>query len=226
MKRAPPAGQRSTADAIALRARMRKPQDNALRYMPNERTRMQRLRRLLTLLAVLLCQPALANDAALWTGLRSGALVALIRHAEAPGTGDPAGFKLGDCTTQRNLSEQGRRQAQDAGAMLRDKGITAATVYSSQWCRCLDTAADLGLGPVVQQPALNSFFDDVKRDAEQTEALRRLIRERPPGKPLIMVTHQVNITALSGVYPRSGEIIVVRPDGGQITVIGRVATLK
>ena len=187
---------------------------------------MKRLRHLLTLLAIMLCQHALADDAALWTGLRNGTLVALIRHAEAPGTGDPAGFKLGDCTTQRNLSEQGRRQAQDAGVMLRDKGIAAATVYSSQWCRCLDTAAGLGLGPVIQQPALNSFFDDAQRDKAQTNALRRLIRERPPGKPLIMVTHQVNITALSGVYPRSGEIIVVRPDGEKLSVIGRVSTLK
>ena len=187
---------------------------------------MKQLRRFLTLLAILLCQPALADDVALWSGLRTGALVALIRHAEAPGTGDPAGFKLGDCATQRNLSEQGRNQAKDAGAMLRDKGIATATVYSSQWCRCLDTAAGLALGPVVPQPALNSFFDDAKRDAEQTGALRRLIRARPPGKPLIMVTHQVNITALSGIYPRSGEIIVVRPDGDQMTVVGRVSTLK
>lgn len=187
---------------------------------------MKRLRQLLLILAVLLCPPALADDAALWAGLRSGELIVLIRHAEAPGVGDPAGFKLGDCTTQRNLSDQGRRQAKDAGAMLRSKGVAQATVYSSQWCRCLDTAGALAIGAVVQQPALNSFFEEPQRDRAQTEALHRLIRERPQGVPLIMVTHQVNITALSGVYPQSGEIVVLRPEASGLTVVGRVTTLK
>jgi phosphohistidine phosphatase SixA len=187
---------------------------------------MKRLRQLLTVLAMLLCQPALADDAALWAGLRSGGDIALIRHAEAPGVGDPAGFKLGDCSTQRNLSDQGRRQATDAGALFRSKGIASATVYSSQWCRCLDTASRLDLGPVVPQPALNSFFEESARGGAQTEALRRLIRERPAGKPLVMVTHQVNITALSGVYPQSGEIVVLRPEGEKLTVQGRISTLK
>jgi broad specificity phosphatase PhoE len=184
------------------------------------------LRQLLTVLAMLLCQPALADDSALWAGLRSGGDIALIRHAEAPGTGDPAGFRLDDCTTQRNLSAQGRRQAQGMGELFRKNGITSATVYSSQWCRCLDTATGLALGPVEAQPALNSFFDDAGRDPEQTEALRGLIRQRTPGKPLVMVTHQVNITALANVYPGSGEIIVVRPDKGRLTVVGRIPTMK
>ena len=187
---------------------------------------MKRLQQLISLLAALCYQPALANDDALWAGLRSGEQVALIRHAEAPGVGDPAGFKLGDCSTQRNLSDQGRRQAKDAGALFRSKGIASATVYSSQWCRCLDTASGLELGPVVPQPALNSFFEESARGGEQTAALRRLIRERPAGKPLVMVTHQVNITALSGVYPQSGEIVVLRPEGEKWTVQGRISTLK
>ena len=187
---------------------------------------MKRLRQLLTVLAMLVCQPALADDAALWAGLRSGGDIALMRHAEAPGTGDPAGFRVDDCATQRNLSDQGRRQAKDAGALFRSQGITNATVFSSQWCRCLDTASGLGLGAVVPQPALNSFFNDAGRDRQQTEALRQLIRQRPPGKPLVMVTHQVNITALAGVYPRSGEIIVVRPENGRLTVMGRISTIK
>lgn len=187
---------------------------------------MYRLRQLLTVLAMLLCQPALADDTALWAGLRSGETIALMRHADAPGTGDPDGFRLEDCATQRNLSEQGRRQAKDAGAMFRSKGITGATVYSSQWCRCLDTASGLALGPVVPKPALNSFFDDARRDRQQTEALRQLILRRPPGKPLVMVTHQVNITALTGVYPGSGEIIVVRPENGLLTVMGNIPTIK
>lgn len=187
---------------------------------------MKRLRQILTLLAVLLCQPALADDAALWAGLRSGELVALMRHAEAPGVGDPAGFRLGDCATQRNLSDQGRRQARAAGALLRSNGVARATVYSSQWCRCLDTAKALDVGAVVEQAALNSFFEEPVRDREQTEALRQMIRARPPGMPLVMVTHQVNITALSGVYPQSGEIVLLKPDGKQLAVAGRIATMK
>jgi broad specificity phosphatase PhoE len=191
-----------------------------------KRTAMRRLRQFLTVLAMLLCQPALADDAALWAGLRSGGDIALMRHAEAPGTGDPAGFRLDDCATQRNLSGQGRRQAEGAGALFRSKGIASATVYSSQWCRCLDTASGLGLGLVAPQPALNSFFDDAGRDRQQTDALRQLIRQRPPGRPLVMVTHQVNITALTGVYPQSGEIIVVRPENGRLAVMGRISTIK
>ena len=187
---------------------------------------MKRLRQLPTVLALLLCQPALADDAALWTGLRSGGDIALMRHAEAPGTGDPAGFRVDDCATQRNLSDQGRRQAKDAGALFRSHGIASATVYSSQWCRCRDTASGLGLGPVMPQPALNSFFDDAGRDRQQTDALRQLIRQRPPGQPLVLVTHQVNITALTGVYPRSGEIVVVRPENGRLAVMGRISTMK
>jgi broad specificity phosphatase PhoE len=186
---------------------------------------MKRLQQLISLLAVLCCQPVLADDA-LWAGLRSGEQVALMRHAEAPGVGDPAGFTLADCATQRNLSDQGRRQAKDAGALFRSKGVNSATVYSSQWCRCLDTAGALALGPVVPQPALNSFFGESGRGGEQTETLRRLIRERPAGKPLVMVTHQVNITALSGVYPQSGEIVVLRMEGAQLTVAGRISTSK
>ena len=187
---------------------------------------MNRLCQLLAMLAMLLGQPAMADDSALWAGLRSGDAIALMRHAQAPGTGDPAGFRLGDCATQRNLSAQGRRQAQDIGALFRKNGVASATVYSSQWCRCLDTASGLALGPVMPQPALNSFFDDAGRDPEQTEALRQLIRQRPPGTPMVMVTHQVNITALTNVYPGSGEIIVVRPDQGRLTVLGRISTLK
>jgi phosphohistidine phosphatase SixA len=178
------------------------------------------------LLAALLCQPALADDAALWAGLRSGEHVALIRHAEAPGVGDPPEFRLGDCTTQRNLSADGRRQAERAGALFRRNGIAAATVYSSQWCRCLDTAGGLGLGPVTPQPALNSYFEDSGREREQTGQLRRLIRQRPAGAALVLVTHQVNITSLSGVYPQSGEIVVLRPEGNRVTVMGRLRTLE
>ena len=186
---------------------------------------MMRLMQWLALLGALLSGAASASDdAALWEGLKTGRHVALIRHAEAPGVGDPTGFRLEDCTTQRNLSDAGRRQAEQAGALFRKMGVERATVYSSQWCRCLDTARGLGLGTVVPQPALNSFFENGDTEKAQTRQVRELIRQRPAGRALVLVTHQVNITALTGVYPASGEIVVLRPENDGLVVLGRLPT--
>lgn len=156
----------------------------------------------------------------LWQALRSGAAVALIRHAEAPGTGDPAGFRLDDCTTQRNLSPDGRAQAGRLGEAFRREGIAVAEIRSSAWCRCRDTAAGLALGPVQVAPALNSFFGTSGQAEQATAGLRQLIAGLPAGKSAVLVTHQVNITALTGIYPRSGEVIVVQRDG--FAVLGRL----
>ena len=98
-----------------------------------------------------------------WQALQRGEAVALIRHAIAPGTGDPPGFLLRDCSTQRNLSKEGRIQARRIGDFFRAQGIKEALVYSSQWCRCLETARLLGFGPVQELPALNSFFEEPAR---------------------------------------------------------------
>lgn len=178
------------------------------------------------LLALLLPFPApgLADptEAALWAALKNGGHVALIRHAQAPGIGDPPGFRLGDCSTQRNLSDAGREQARSIGARFREHGIETVAVYSSQWCRCLETARLLDLGKVVPFPGLNSFFREHRREAGQTAEVRALIRKRPRGTPLVLVTHQVNISALSGVFPQSGEIVVLRADGEGLTVAGRI----
>jgi broad specificity phosphatase PhoE len=170
------------------------------------------LRVLLLALCAILATSAAAQEADPLVALRQGAAVALVRHATAPGTGDPANFRLGDCSTQRNLSEAGRSEARALGERLRDAGIAEAQVYSSQWCRCLETAELLGLGEVEPLPILNSFFSDRSRGPGQTEALRRLIAESDDGPPRLFVTHQVNISALAGVFPRSGEIVVVSVD--------------
>lgn len=165
------------------------------------------------------------DEAALWAALRDGGHVALMRHAIAPGVGDPAGFRLDDCTTQRKLSAQGRAQARAIGERFRANGITTAAVFSSQWCRCLDTARELALGEVVAFPGLNSFFADRGEEARHTAAVRALIGERARSPlPLVLVTHQVNITALTGVFPASGEIIVLRVDGDTPSVAGRIRT--
>jgi broad specificity phosphatase PhoE len=136
--------------------------------------------------------------------------VLLLRHALAPGTGDPPGFRLGDCSTQRNLDANGRRQARRLGDWLRERGVTRARVYSSQWCRCLETAKLLALGPVTELPALNSFFGRPQDQAPKISALETFLRDQPmDGDPLILVTHQVTITALTGIYPRPGDGVLL-----------------
>ena len=168
---------------------------------------------------------ASADDpASLWAALRSGEAAALMRHALAPGTGDPAQFDIDDCGTQRNLSDAGRAQAAAIGGRWRANGIVHARIYSSRWCRCLETAQLLDLGPVQPLDGLNSFFRDRAAETGRSAAAQALIREqtRSGSPPLLLVTHQVNITALTGVFPSSGEIVVVRPNGSGIELLGRL----
>ncbi len=158
----------------------------------------------------------------LWQALREGRAVALIRHATAPGTGDPAGFRIGDCATQRNLSETGRAEARQLGILFRVNGIAAATMRSSAWCRCHDTAVLMELGPVVTEPALNSLFGARPEEAARTAELRQVIAGLPPGLPAVLVSHQTNIAALTGIYAASGGIVVV--ERGSLAVLGRLGT--
>jgi phosphohistidine phosphatase SixA len=168
---------------------------------------------------------AVATESELWNALRSGDHLALLRHALAPGTGDPADFDVDDCATQRNLSNRGRDQARRIGARFRGNAIPVAAVYSSQWCRCLETARLLALGPVTEQPILNSFFRKYERREPQTRMLRQWIARQDLASPMILVTHQVNITALTDVYPQSGELVVLRRDtAGELSVVGTIRT--
>ena len=147
--------------------------------------------------------------------------VALMRHTLAPGFGDPDNFELHNCDTQRNLSTEGVIQAQEIGKLLKSIGIAAASVYSSQWCRCVDTANKLDLGPILILAPLNSFFQNLSNEERQTNAIRNWINSQNLDKPIILVTHQVNITALTGVYPSSGEIVVLkRIRNGGLKLVG------
>ncbi|SEH21737.1 histidine phosphatase family protein [Rhizobium sp. NFR12] len=159
-----------------------------------------------------------------WAELRTGAALVLLRHAIAPGTGDPANFAIGDCSTQRNLSAQGIAQAGRIGTLFQENGVAQARLFLSQWCRCLDTAKGLGLGPVEPQPLLNSFFGSPEDGRPQTQALRAWMTGLPPGRPVVLVTHQVNITGLTNIVPASGELLFVTARAADpLTVIGRVA---
>ncbi|MEO1206717.1 MAG: histidine phosphatase family protein [Pseudomonadota bacterium] len=165
--------------------------------------------------------PTFANDdAALWDRLRRGEVFVMMRHALAPGTGDPANFDVNDCSTQRNLSERGRGQAREIGDLFRANGIGSAQVVSSAWCRCQDTASELKLGPVETLDALNSFFENRDQAGPQTAALEAWLTARRANPtetaPLVLVTHQVNISGLVGSFTRSGEMVFIeqRADGG------------
>jgi phosphohistidine phosphatase SixA len=147
------------------------------------------------------------------SAMQDGQHVLLMRHADAPGYGDPQGYQLNQCSTQRNLGERGRKQAQAIGEWLSKQGITKAQVYSSAWCRCLDTAALLNKGTVAKETALGSFFDDMSQSKKQTEDLAKLIqaeRIKYPKAPIIMVTHHVNIESFTGKVLNSGDMILVK----------------
>jgi broad specificity phosphatase PhoE len=147
----------------------------------------------------------------------------MVRHASTlPGTGDPPGFRVDDCGTQRNLSPAGREEARRLGAAFRERGIPVSRVLSSQWCRCLDTAR-LAFGRAEPWPPLNSFFDNRSREPEQTREVRALLGERPGEGNLVLVTHQVNIAALVGVSPAPGELVILTPEGqGRFHLAGRI----
>lgn len=166
--------------------------------------------------------PASADEA-LWSQLKEGGYTVLIRHATTdPGIGDPPGFKLEDCSTQRNLSQAGREEAKRLGEAFRSRKIPVGQVLSSRWCRCLETAR-LAFGKVEPWPMLDSLFHDTSRESEQTREVRNFASKRPAQGNTILVTHGNNILALLGFHPEQGEMVIVAPEGGgNIKVVGRI----
>lgn len=184
--------------------------------------------RMMTALCVTLMMvmpAAQANDDALWREVEKGGYLLLMRHAQTvSGVGDPPGFTLDDCKTQRNLSDEGRAQARRTGEAFRARGIALETVRTSAWCRCVETAK-LAFGKADVWPALNSFFQGPDTKAEQTAAVTAAsVAVKPPGN-WMLVTHQVNISALTGEWADSGQIVVVRPAAkpdGRLEVVGKL----
>jgi phosphohistidine phosphatase SixA len=179
-------------------------------------------RRILCLATLLLLAgQACADEQAAWTALRGGAIV-LFRHANAPGIGDPPGMRIGDCSTQRNLDDTGRAQARRIGESLRREQVAVGAVWSSQWCRAHETANLAALGPVRDVAAFNSFFGERNAEPAQTAAARALLLGWRERSSLVVFTHQVNISALSGEGAMSGEGVVLRRQDGALKVIGRI----
>jgi len=158
--------------------------------------------------------------------LRTGGVVLAMRHALAPGTFDPPQFKLGDCSTQRNLSDAGREQARRTGAWFKARALVPARVRSSPWCRCVDTAT-LAFGNADAWPALGSprGSADAENAAHLAE-LRRALAAVAPGRFEVWVTHQFVISDLVASGTDSGEGLVLRAGaGGAPTVLARLQPL-
>ncbi|MGH7345346.1 MAG: histidine phosphatase family protein [Candidatus Rokuibacteriota bacterium] len=178
----------------------------------------------LLLAALILAGPSLAAaDEAVWALLRGGGQVVLMRHAvTTPGVGDPAGFRLEDCSTQRNLTDAGREDARRVGAALRTRGVPVARVLSSPWCRCLETAR-LAFGAAEPWPPLSNLYDNRAREAEQLRALREIAGHRPTSGNLLLVTHGSVVLPLTGIQPAPAELVVLTPDNsGHFKLAGRL----
>ena len=168
---------------------------------------------------------AWADEAAMWSLLQRGGHAVMVRHAiTEPGVGDPPGFRLDACSTQRNLSEQGRRDARALGEALRARRVPVARLLSSPWCRCLETARlAFGREPEVEA-ALGNLFGRSEREAAQVSALRALVGQVSAGGNLLMVTHGSTTLALTGVSPATGEMVILAPQAGAgFRVAGRLA---
>lgn len=167
-----------------------------------------------------------------WKMLARGGYIILLRHTSTvPGVGDPPGFSLNDCATQRNLSAEGRAQAMRWHAAIAENRVAIGEVFSSEWCRCVDTAQLAFSGATVQPKkwsALNSFFESAQNQSAQTAAVKKrlpalLQAAKKAGNNAVFVTHQVNISALTGVAPQSGEAVIIELDAERnIAIAGRL----
>ncbi|MEM7744456.1 MAG: histidine phosphatase family protein [Pseudomonadota bacterium] len=176
----------------------------------------------LALVALLMtAMPAMASD--VLSRLGEPGVHAVMRHALAPGSHDPDNFDISKCETQRNLSDDGRRQARRAGDLIRAAGVTIDVVWSSRWCRVHETADLMALGEVENKGFLRSFSGAAYKGTGRTRELREALMALPAGQTALVVTHNVNVQALTGVRPLSGEIQVVQiSPSGEVTLLGQV----
>jgi broad specificity phosphatase PhoE len=179
----------------------------------------------LVALALMSVLAVAADGEQLWTLVKGGGQAILIRHAiTTPGVGDPQGFRLEDCGTQRNLTDEGRAHARRLGDAFRARGIPVDRVLSSPWCRCLETARlAFNVSAEVSTPLGNLFGRPEARE-EQVRQLRPILGAPRSGGNLVLVTHGSTIQAVTGIQPATAEMVIVTPQGGsRFAVAGRLS---
>jgi phosphohistidine phosphatase SixA len=170
----------------------------------------------------LLPSAAPANEA-LWSQLEKGGQIVLMRHAvTTPGVGDPPGFRLDDCSTQRNLTDDGRQDAKRVGDAFRLRGIAVERVLTSPWCRCIETA-NLAFGKAEVSTALGNLFTHPENRDRQVREMRELV-DVPSAGNRVWVSHGATIAALTGVSLATAEMLIVTPQQrGGFVVLGRLS---
>jgi len=163
---------------------------------------------LITIVLLLNVALAQAESALAKVIAETGANVMFMRHALAPGFGDPSHFDVNDCDTQRNLDATGLAQAKSLGKVLKQHQIRFDEIKSSQWCRCQETARLLEVGKVMPFTGLNSFFEEHADREETLRQLKSYLDSLKPNEMVLLVTHQVVISAVTGVYAPSGGVVL------------------
>jgi len=180
---------------------------------------------LVALAISLIAEPVAAADDSreAWAALVTGGHVALVRHGNAPPGygGDPPGFKIDHCATQRNMDERGRAQARALGEAFRQHRVRVEKILSSPWCRCLETARLMALGPVEHAWAVAAS----DRSPDRLVALKQIVSSWRGPSTLVLVTHALTVQALVGIMPGQAETVVVRPKPGKepgLEIVGRI----
>ena len=173
-------------------------------------------------LLALVPSAAVASEA-LWSLLKKGGHVVLMRHAvTTSGVGDPPGFRLDDCSTQRNLTDAGRQDAKRVGAAFRARGIAIERVLTSPWCRCIETA-NLAFGKAETSTALSNLFTHPENRDQQVSAMKQLV-DAPTAGNRVLVSHGATISALTSVSLDTAEMLIVTPQPrGGFVVQGRLS---
>lgn len=185
----------------------------------------------LILLITLSIQPSYASELLIWDKLSASSAkgyVLLLRHSLAPGVGDPENFKLGDCSTQRNLSQEGRDDAAEIGAWIKRQKVKIYRVESSRWCRARQTAKLLDIGKVKLNKNLDSLFreSNLESHPKTLKTKEQILNHRNKSGLLVLVGHYVNIAALVGVGVDSGEGLIVKSNKNSvIKVLGATPNL-
>jgi phosphohistidine phosphatase SixA len=195
----------------------------ALPFGPQSVPYMPYMIRLVAALLLVLSATAAGATEAGWALLREGGQVVLLRHANAPGTGDPANFDLAQCNTQRNLSDRGRQQARRIGALFAARAAPVEVAMTSSYCRCRDTAR-LAFGESIAtiDERLDFMPGDATGNEEKALALIELVKAYSDAANLVMVINEDVAERLVGVTPREGEALIVSRGGDELRVAGRI----